>query len=118
MRRFWPSLVVVVALASGGIANAMVMADCPMLERVADAAMSGEHACCPDDTPAAPSEQPAKQMGDCAMGQACRAGPAMAPTIEPVSIVLQAIVARDSVVSDTGAASRAPDAFWRPPRTI
>lgn len=119
MRRFWLSLLMVIALASGGVANAMVMADCPMLAQAsAQPAMSAGHDCCPDDAPASPDDQPAKQMGDCAMAQACRAGPAVAPTIEPVSLIVSAIVVREPVMSDKGLISRAPDEFWRPPRTI
>ena len=88
MRRFWLSLLMVIALASGGVANAMVMADCPMLAQAsANEAMSAGHDCCPDDTPAAPDEQPAKKMGDCAMAQACRAGPAMTPPADRLCCV-------------------------------
>ncbi len=115
MRRFWLSLLMVIALASGGVANAMVMADCPML---AQAQMGAGHDCCPDGAPAAPDEQPAKQMGDCAMAQACRAGPAVTPSVEPVSFIDSAIVVREPVMSDKSLISRAPDEFWRPPRTI
>ena len=119
MRRFWLSLLMVIALASGGVANAMVMADCPMLAQAsAQPEMGAGHDCCPEDAPAAPDEQPSKQMGDCAMAQACRAGPAMAPTIEPVSLIVSAIVVREPVMTDKGLISRAPDEFWRPPRTI
>ncbi|MBL8538619.1 MAG: hypothetical protein JNM59_14540 [Hyphomonadaceae bacterium] len=79
-RRFWLSLLMVIALASGGVANAMVTANCPMLAQdVAEPAMGEGHDCRPDDTPAAPDEQPAKKMGDCAMAQACRSEPAVAP---------------------------------------
>ena len=119
MRRFWLSLLMVIALASGGVAKAVVMADCPMLALAsAQAEMGAGHDCCPDDAPAAPDNQPAKKMGDCAMAQACRAGPAMAPSVEPVSFVVTAIVVREPVMSDKGLISRAPDEFWRPPRTI
>ena len=119
MRRLWLSLLMVIALASGGVANAMVMADCPMLAQAsAQHEMGAGHDCCPDEAPAAPDEQPAKKMGDCAMAQACRAGPAMAPSIEPVSFIVTAIVVREPVMSDKSMISRAPDEFWRPPRTI
>lgn len=119
MRRFWLSLLMVIALASGGVANAMVMADCPMLTQAsAQPEMSAGHDCCPDDAPAAPDEQPAKQMGDCAMAQACRAGPALTPSVEPVSFIVSTIVVREPVMSDKSMISRAPDEFWRPPRTI
>lgn len=118
MRRFCLSLLMVIALASGGVANAIVMADCPMLAQAwAQSVVSPGHDCCPD-APAAPDDQPTKQMGDCAMGQACRAGPAVAPTIEPVSLIVSMVVVREPLMSDTGIVSRAPDEFWRPPRTI
>lgn len=116
MRRFWLSLLMVIALASGGVANAMVMANCPMAAQAsAQPAMSAGHDCCPDEVPA---DQPAKQMGDCAMAQACRAGPALTPSVEPVSFIVSAIVLREPVMSDKSMISRAPDEFWRPPRTI
>jgi hypothetical protein len=119
MRRFWLSLLMVIALASGGVANAMVMADCPMLAQVsAQPEMGAGHDCCPDDAPAAPDDQPAKKMGDCAMAQACRVAPALTPSIEPVSFIVTAIVVREPVMSDKSMISRAPDEFWRPPRTI
>lgn len=119
MRRFWLSLLMVIALASGGVANAMVIADCPMLAQASgEPEMTAGHDCCPDDAPAAPDEQPAKQMGDCAMAQACRAGPALTPSVEPVSFVVSTIVVREPVMSDKSMISRAPDEFWRPPRTI
>ena len=118
MRRLWLSLLMVIALASGGVANAVVMADCPMLAQASAQPEMGGHDCCPDDAPAAPDQQPAKKMSDCAMAQACRAGPAMAPSIEPVSFIVTAIVVREPVMSDKSMISRAPDEFWRPPRTI
>ena len=119
MRRLWLSLLMVIALASGGVANAMVMADCPMLAQAsAQHEMGAGHDCCPDDAPAAPDEQPAKKMGDCAMAQACRAGPAMAPAIEPVSFIFTAIVVREPGMCDKSRIPRSPDEFWRPPRTI
>ena len=119
MRKLGLSLLMVIALASGGVANAMVMADCPMLAQAsAQPEMGAGHDCCPDDAPAAPDQQPAKKMGDCAMAQACRAGPALAPSVEPVSLIVSAIVVREPVMSDKSLISRAPDEFWRPPRTI
>jgi hypothetical protein len=112
----------VIALASGGVANAMVMADCPMLAQASaqsamSPGMSNGHDCCPDDAPAAPADQPAKKMSDCAMAQACRAGPAVTPTIEPVSYIVSFFVVREPLLPDKSVASRAPDEFWRPPRT-
>lgn len=119
MRRFWLSLLMVIALASGGVANAMVMANCPMLAQdMAQPVMAEGHDCCPDAAPRAPDEQPAKKMGDCAMAQACRTGPAMTPAVEAAPLIVSLIVVREPFMSDKSLVSRTPDEFWRPPRTI
>lgn len=119
MRRFWFCLLVAAALASSGVASALAWTNCPLLERAAQHNAGSGHDCCPDErAPGAPVQQPSKQMGNCIMGHACRAAPAMTPTVAPMPMAAPLILPHAPIISDTGAVARAPDAFWRPPRTI
>jgi hypothetical protein len=115
MSRLWLSVLMVIALGFGGVANAMVRADCPMLAAAEDGAFN--HDCCPDNAPAAPGDQPSKQMSDCAMAMACRAGPAVAPVEARASAPATPSALRVAPVLEQRFPSTAPDDFWRPPRT-
>lgn len=111
----WLSLLMVIALGFGGVANAMVRADCPML--AAAEAQAASHDCCPDSEPAAPGDQPAKQMDGCAMAVACRAGPALAPVNEPVAVPVRVVALRLAPPLGAPPPASDPSDFWRPPRT-
>ena len=90
-----------------------------MLAGAAQQASASGHDCCSDGAaPGVPDQQPSNQMGDCMMGQAWRTAPAMAPTVEPIRVAMPLVSTGGQIVSDTGVASRAPEEFWRPPRTI
>lgn len=118
MRRLWLSVVMVIAFATGGVADALAWTDCPMLGRGAEQLTVSGHECCPDEGgSSAPDEQPSK-MGGCVMGPGCRTAPAMTPTVEPIRTALPLPKSSGEIVSDTSVASRAPEEFWRPPRTI
>lgn len=120
MRRIWLSLLLAVSLALGATADAWASQDCPY--KAAPAA----HDCCPDgdamtggsamggDQPAHP-EKPVK---DCRIGQACRANPAVAPSLQAVSVVVEMTVSQPVDRHQAGAPAAPTSAFWRPPRTV
>lgn len=118
MRQLGLSMLMVIALAVSGVANAMSFADCPMASAQAAGAAVPGHDCCPDGAPGAPGDETPTKMTGCFVGQACRTAPALVPKAAPLRVSAPPLQARLTLEWDPVLASRAPDAFWRPPRTI
>jgi hypothetical protein len=107
-------LLLVFALAFGGVANAWAAQDCPYTQA------PSAHGCCPDG--AAPdngrSEKGSTSGFDCKLGQACRSAPATGPILASVDRPVFAIEPA-SVVFATGALLATPPfSLWRPHRTV
>ncbi|MBX9745581.1 MAG: hypothetical protein K2X34_01685 [Hyphomonadaceae bacterium] len=117
MRQVWLSALMVIALAASGVANAMSYVDCPLLAAAVGQASASSHDCCPDGAPTAPGDQAPAKMTGCFVGQACRTAPAITPSLAPLRIIAPALRTKVALITDPALASRAPDAFWRPPRT-
>jgi hypothetical protein len=117
MRQFGLSMLMVIALAASGVANAMSYVDCPMLAVAAGQVSASSHDCCPEGAPATPSDEAPAKMTGCLVGQACRSAPAITPSLAPLRVAAPALQTKVALITDPALASRAPDAFWRPPRT-
>jgi hypothetical protein len=124
MRKLGLSLLMVIALAVSGVANAMSAADCPMASaqvgsaQMGASALDGQHDCCPDRAPAGPGDEAPAKMPGCFVGQACRTATALAPDAGPLPAIAPGLGAKLVFELDPVFGSRSPDAFWRPPRTV
>jgi hypothetical protein len=107
-------LLLVFALAFGGVANAWAAQDCPYKDA------PSAHGCCPDG--AAPdngqSEKGSKSAVDCKLGQACRSAPATAPNLPSVDRPVFAIEPASVVLAAGPLPASPPFSLWRPPRTV
>lgn len=116
MRRFWLTILLTVALAGGGFANALAAQACPM--QAAATAMAA-HDCCPDGPQKqSPANDTSKKMPGCFVGQACRSAPAVAPTLAPLRISAIEIPLTRPLLAYSAPASGPLQDFWRPPRSI
>lgn len=113
MARFWLTLIVAFALAASGTAQAFA-ANCPMQQ----APTVASHACCPDAAKSNQSQQQKQKPDGCVFGMACRAPAAIEPTLAPVRLLSQAIVAPNARVGEPAPPSGPLQQLFRPPRTI
>lgn len=118
MRRFWFTILLAVSIAFGGVASAWAAKDCPYKAVAAQA-----HDCCPDGSMGG-MQQPSggdhdgKKAADCQLGQACRASPAVAPSLPALTRVIAKPVAIVPVLVDAQAPPVVLFGFWRPPRAV
>lgn len=104
------------ALGASGLASASAAFACPMATPTA----SASHDCCPDQgsTKGDRDNGGPQSMVDCPFMQLCRTAPALAPTAEPVRLVITTPVVLIPPRTN-GAPVSAPDSdLFRPPRTI
>jgi hypothetical protein len=122
MRRLWLTFLTAFALAASGVSSAMAMQDCPMQAEMAQAAAAQAapaHDCCPDQNKLDDGQgQQQHDMDGCLMGMACRAAPAMAPSVAPI-VLPAATLVLDAPILTVPAAARGPlQELFRPPRSI
>lgn len=113
MRQVWLAILLAFALTAGGVASAMAAQDCPM-QSAASAAM---HDCCPEDQRPSDPDQDRHDMGDCMMGMACRAAPAVTPSVAPIGLPTATASVSEPIVVETGTPSGPLQQLFRPPRT-
>lgn len=113
MRRVWLAILLAFALTASGVASAMAAQDCPM-QSAATAAMND---CCPEDQgPSAPG-QDRHEMAGCKMGMACRAAPAVTPSVAPIGLPTATASVSEPVLVEAATPSGPLQQLFRPPRT-
>lgn len=124
MRKLGLSLLMVIALAVSGVANAMSAADCPMASaqvgsaQMGASALDGQHDCCPDRAPEAPGDEAPAKMTGCFVGQACRTAPAVTPSFAPIAFPNATILVSAPAAFEPADLSGPLQQLFRPPRSI
>jgi hypothetical protein len=115
MHRFWLTILMALALATGGFANAQMAFACPMQTTTV-----AVHDCCPDGSThkQSPSDDGSKKMSGCFVGQACRSAPAVAPTMAPLRVSAIGIRMTRPLLDYSAPASGPLQELFRPPRSI
>ncbi len=109
MHRFWLTLLMAFAMVTSGLSAAVAEPVCPM-----QSSASASHDCCDEQ---GDEGGPVKKMDGCMMGQTCRTPPTVMPTVEPLRLVLAAVVIDLPIIQPAAATDARPNEFWRPPRT-
>lgn len=120
MRRLWLTILLTVAVAAGGFANALAAQACPM--QSAPHAQMAAHDCCPDGAGKQDDGQSQdhhqKSMAGCVLGQPCRTAPANTPSMAPIALSTAAIKVSQPPLGDVAQPGLTGTEFWRPPRTV
>lgn len=111
MARAWITFILAIALSLGGAAQAFA-ANCPMQQ-----AQTVAHACCPDAAKSSQGQHQRQKSDGCVFGMACRAPAAIEPTLAPVRLLAQVIVAPNARLGEPAPPSGPLQQLFRPPRT-
>lgn len=104
------------ALGASGLASASAAFACPM----STPTVASSHDCCPDQSSTKGSRDNGGRQGmmDCPFMQLCRTGPALAPTAQPVRLVMATAIVLSPPRTNGVPISAPDDGLFRPPRTI
>lgn len=104
------------ALGASGLASASAAFACPM----ATPTVGSSHDCCPDQSSSKGDRDKGGRQGmmDCPFMQLCRTAPALAPTAQPVRLVMATAIVLSPPRTNGVPISAPDDGLFRPPRTI